>query len=54
LPSSAATRSSFGRTGQFGFFQEAPSALFTTAARSSFRLWKKSRHSASTAEGSFS
>ena len=40
--------------GQFGFFQEAPRALLTTSAFSSFRLWKKARHSASTAAGSAS
>src|SRR5664280_676315 len=53
-PSSAATRSPSGRSGQFGFFQEAPRALLTTSAPASFRLLKNSRHSASTAAGSLS
>src|SRR5215813_9834443 len=51
-PSRAATRSPFGRTGQLGVFQEAPRALLTTSDVSSFRLWKKARHSASKAAGS--
>jgi hypothetical protein len=40
--------------GQLGFSHDAPRAFFSTTAGSSFNAPKKSRHSASTLEGSFS
>jgi hypothetical protein len=40
--------------GRFGGFQEGPFAFPMTAARSSFRLLKNDRHSASTELGSAS
>jgi hypothetical protein len=54
LPSSAEVSSSLGVSGQFDLAQEGPSAFFLTSVGGSFRLLKKSCHSASTEAGSFS